>query len=115
MPGASATEPRPGQGRWKLCTCSIRATLLIQNGILTAATGWNRLENERREPFQAGQDRNRRVEKHPVPEIAVRVCHDHGPRRLGRGENPHQPPALPKLPPHPLPPPPPATLHNAPP
>ena len=31
------------------------------------------LENERREPFQAGHDRNRGVEKHPVPEIAVSI------------------------------------------
>src|ERR1700731_3363213 len=37
IPRASAAEPRVRPGRWKLLTCSIRATLLIQNGILTAA------------------------------------------------------------------------------
>src|SRR6202140_384718 len=42
IPRASAAEPRARPGRWKLLTCSIRATLLIQNGILTGATAISR-------------------------------------------------------------------------
>ena len=56
----------------------------------------------RRQPLQARQDRNRGVEQRPVPEIAVGMRHDRGPRRLGRGENADQPAALLELPVQPL-------------
>src|SRR5713226_4281256 len=74
----------------KLFTCGIRATLLIQNRI----RGRSGLEDERGTPLKSGQNRHRRVEKRPVPEIAMGARHDHGPRRLRYGENPDQPAAL---------------------
>ena len=39
FPAQAGRNPAPAKAGRKLCTCSIRATLLIQNGILTAADG----------------------------------------------------------------------------
>ena len=56
------------------------------------------LENERRQPLKPGQNRDRRIEKRPVPEIVMGVRHDRRPRRLRHGKNPDQPAAFLELP-----------------
>ena len=56
------------------------------------------LENERRRPFQPGEDRHRRVEKRPVAKIGMRMRDDHRPLRPAHGENADQPSAILELP-----------------
>src|ERR1700694_4482814 len=80
VPHAGGSEPRAGQTRWKLLTCGIRATLLIQNGILTAARAGTGLEHEGGAPLKSRQNRNRGIEQRPMPEIAMGAGHNHGPR-----------------------------------
>ncbi len=49
-----------------------------------------RLENEFGATFQAGQHRGCRIEQRAMSEIAMRMRHDHRPRRLDGREHPHQ-------------------------
>src|SRR4051812_35798413 len=96
---SSATELPESSSRWKLFTCSIPATLLIRNGILT---GFGPSEDEGSGPFQPRKDRGCGVEQRPMAEFAVAMGHDHGPRRLGFGGYPHQTTAVLELPEQPL-------------
>src|SRR5690349_4778971 len=74
-PRIDATELPQGSSRWKLFTCSIPATLLIQNGILT---GFGPSEDECGGPFQPGEDRGTGIEQRPMAEFAVGMGHNHG-------------------------------------
>src|SRR4051812_41440390 len=94
MPRLGATElPRDGT-RWKLFTWGNPATLLIQNGIFTAAYSGKGLKHEGGQPLQPGQNGRRSIEQGPVPEIAAGTGHHGRPRRLGVGKDPNQPAAV---------------------
>ena len=56
------------------------------------------LENERRRPFQPGQNRHRRVEKRSVAKVGMRMRDDHRPLRPAHGENADQPSTILELP-----------------
>ena len=53
--------------------------------------GAERLENEGRNAFHAGQHRGGGVEQGPVAEIAMRAGHEHRPCRLRGREDANQP------------------------
>src|SRR6185312_14424278 len=55
-PGAGITEPPARVTQRKLCSCSIRATLLIQNGILTGSGARPRRRNWRAARAPAGRE-----------------------------------------------------------
>ena len=73
--------------RRKLLMWGIRATLLISN---TDDRLTGTLENERGDPFQAGQYRYGGVKKRPVPEIGVGMRHDFGAGGFVRSEDADQ-------------------------
>src|SRR5690349_1431237 len=91
---SSATELPAGGWRRKLFTCSIPATLLIQNGILTPG---GPSEDEFGRPCQTRQDGSCRIEQRPVADFTVGPGYDHGPLRPGYGADADQAPAFGEL------------------
>ena len=68
-----------------------------RHGRLLGVAAAERLENEGRNTFHAGQHRGGGVEQRPVPEIAMGTSHDGRPCRMRHRENADQPAAVPQL------------------